>query len=168
MTSAFTIRTATVEDAPAVLRAMVESFEELRGKLDPPSGVFAETEESISAKLAQSTCYIAVADGACIGCVFCKSASDHLYLSRLGVIPRFRSQGCARALIRAVEERALSLGLDKVRLSTRTNLTKNISYYESLGYTHYAREPHPDGGGPGVMHFEKELRSASVSPTIPM
>lgn len=161
MGSAFVVRAATLEDASMVLRAMVESFEELRGKLDPPSGVFSETEDSILVKLAHSACFIAVSDDKCVGCVFCKPAPDHLYLSRLGVIPAFRSQGCGRALIRAVEERAVSSGLGKVRLSTRTNLTKNITYYESLGYRLYAREPHRDGAGPGVVHFEKTVTGAT-------
>jgi hypothetical protein len=42
------VREATIQDAPTLLRVLLESFKEYEGKLDPPSAAHVETVESMS------------------------------------------------------------------------------------------------------------------------
>jgi predicted N-acetyltransferase YhbS len=130
----FTIREITEPDVPWIVDVIQAAFEEYRGRLDPPSSAHHKTADIVRRELADGGAFVACDTQAIVGCVFYHLYPDHLYLDRLAVLPSFRHQGIARALIQAVETRARQAGLGEVRLSVRLMLESNLAYYERLGY----------------------------------
>jgi putative acetyltransferase len=55
-------------------------------------------------------------------------------IKRMFVLPEFRGKGIARAILSALEARAVELGWDSVRLETGTKQPEAISLYKSAGY----------------------------------
>nr|WP_244962626.1 GNAT family N-acetyltransferase [Cryobacterium roopkundense] len=55
-------------------------------------------------------------------------------VTRVFVLPTARGQGVARLLMRELEREARVLGLQALRLDTRTDLVEARGLYSSLGY----------------------------------
>ncbi len=77
-------------------------------------------------------------------------------------MPEHRGSGAGRALVRTVEEEAARLGFNAVRLGTRLAIPRNVSYYESLGYTHTHDAVHPITGRKAIAVMVKELGSRGM------
>ncbi|MFC4114865.1 GNAT family N-acetyltransferase [Nonomuraea zeae] len=59
-------------------------------------------------------------------------------LKRMYVAPAHRGRGIARSLLKALEERAVELGYDRLRLATGVRQPEAIALYESSGYVRTA------------------------------
>lgn len=144
-------------DAADLLAVIQAAYVEFLGKLDPPSGAFAETVSSISAKLDKGGAIKAVAAGALIGCVLYEPKGDFMYFGRLAVLPAWRRGGVAKGLIAAVEECTQAAGLNCVQIGVRLVLPAHQAYYEGLGYRPIAYECHPGFTQPTSVTMEKIL-----------
>ena len=134
MANKFSLREATLEDVPSLVTVIHESFEEYRGRLDPPSGAHDESEESIRQKMTAAHAVVASIHHAIVGCAFYEPAGDHIYLGRLAVLPAYRRQGISRQLIAWVERETRALGFARVQLGVRLALPDNQAYFARLGY----------------------------------
>ena len=76
---------------------------------------------------------------------------------RLAVLPTFRKQGVAHALVDAVENRARELHLPKVTLKVRIQLSGNRAFFERIGYQVVAYNAHDGYSEPTFMTLEKLL-----------
>ncbi|MCP3060896.1 GNAT family N-acetyltransferase [Myxococcus sp. K38C18041901] len=151
-------REATSDDAALLARLLRESFEEYRGRLEPPSSAHGKTEEAVRRELEDGGALVAEADtGDPVGCVFFHVKPDHVYLDRLAVLPAHRGQGLARRLVDAVEARARAAGRDRVRLCVRLVLTDHHVWYGRLGYQLHSRGTHPGFLAPTFLVLEKHL-----------
>ncbi|MEZ4728055.1 MAG: GNAT family N-acetyltransferase [Caldilineaceae bacterium] len=148
---------AHLHDATDLLRVIQAAYAEFLGKLDPPSGAFAETEQSIAAKLGKGGAIKALAGNTIIGCVLYESKGDFMYFGRLAVLPAWRRAGVAQGLIAAVEERAKAVGLQRVQIGVRLVLPAHQAYYEGLGYRPIAYACHPGFSQPTSVTMEKQL-----------
>ena len=74
-------------------------------------------------------------------------------IKRMYVLPEARGQGLGRALLRALEAAAASLGYDRVRLDTAEELSAALALYRAEGY-----EPIPDYNGNAYASFWGEKR----------
>jgi predicted N-acetyltransferase YhbS len=153
------IREATLADAAMLAHLICEAFEQYRGQLDPPSGAHNETAARVGERLATTPALLAEVDGVAVGGVFYKVEADHLYLSRLSVLPSYQRQGIGQALVAAVEARALALGRPRVRLGVRLALPALRASYERLGYRLVQYAAHPGYSQPTYIYMEKALRS---------
>ena len=142
------LRAATPDDAALILALTLAAYEEYRGRLVPPSGVFEETLAEVESAIALGGAVVASRDGAACGCGRYEVASDgsHLYFDRLAVPPPFRRSSVASAIVRWFEARAAELGLPEVRLGVRLALPGNIALYRGLGYAIDGYEDRPDYG----------------------
>lgn len=106
------MRTARPNDAAAVLAVVQRAFEQYRGRLDPPSGAFSETEERLRAQIQNEHCILAEQNGQAVGCVFAAprratvGEGEEMYLHRLAVVPEARRTGVGATLVAAVEPHA--------------------------------------------------------------
>ncbi len=152
---------AEFTDAPALLAVILAAYAEFLGKLDPPSGAFAETEQSIAAKLTKGGAIKAVVDGAAgselIGCVLYEPQGAFMYFGRLAVLPAWRRFGVARGLIAAVEEQTKGAGLSRVQIGVRLVLPAHQAYYEALGYQLIEYACHPGFSQPTSVTMEKQV-----------
>ncbi len=151
------IREAVPEDAPLLVRLLREAFEEYRWKLDPPSSAHDKTEDVVLRELGDGGALIAEPSSGPRGCVFFHPRPDHLYLDRLAVLPPFRGQGVARALMEAVEARARALGPTPVRLNVRLTLRALQDWYARQGYTFHSYGTHAGYAAPTYVVLQKTL-----------
>lgn len=157
------IRFAQAEftDAAALLTVILAAYAEFFGKLDPPSGAFAETAASIEGKLHKGGAIKALVDqpvgSALIGCVLYEPQGDFMYFGRLAVLPAWRRCGVARGLIAAVEEQTKAIGLKRVQIGVRLVLPAHQAYYEALGYQPIEYTCHPGFAHPTSVTMEKQV-----------
>jgi GNAT superfamily N-acetyltransferase len=92
-----------------------------------------------------------------VACAALRPADEFLEVKRMFVVPSARRRGHARALLSALEARAVTLGARLIRLETGDGQPEAIALYESAGYSaipcyaEYAGSPHS-------RCFEKRLR----------
>lgn len=128
------IEPASPDLAGHFLAVLVASFEQYRLTLDPPSGVFKETPESIARKIESGGGFMAYDDTTLVGVVLYEFHQDALYLGRLGVLPDYRGQKIAHQLINAVEQVAVAHQAPCIELGVRIGLVSNQQLFKSLGY----------------------------------
>lgn len=149
------IREAVSADAPLLARLLREAFEEYRWRLDPPSSAHEKTEEAVLRELKDGGALISESPTGPEGCVFFHLKPDHVYLDRLAVLPAFRGQGVARALMEAVETRARALGPTPVRLNVRLSLKKLHDWYGRQGYAFLSHGTHAGYAAPTFVVLQK-------------
>ncbi|MDX1952107.1 MAG: GNAT family N-acetyltransferase [Verrucomicrobiota bacterium] len=157
----FSIRAATLSDAPLLLAMVHAAFEQYRHRLIPPSSAHAESLASITQKLAAFQAFICSVSNEPAGCVFYLRKSDHMYLDRLSVLQKFRRQGVGSSLIRAVEQLAIREGYSAVRLGVRIALPATRAYYERLGFTWLEDCFHEGFQTPTYILMQKLLKKSS-------
>ncbi len=153
----WTIREAITADTATLATLIEAAFAEYRGRLDPPSGAHDETTESLTHRLAGGGAFLAVSEGAPLGCVFYEPGDGYVHASRLAVLPAYRSRGLGRALLEAVEGRARAAGVPRTRLGVRIALERQRAYYERLGYRAVAAVAHAGYTQPTYLVMEKGL-----------
>jgi len=141
------VRDATLEEMPLVRRIMQESFEEYRGLLDPPSGALTETLEGMLESVKGGGAILVFVSGEPVGSARYERMVDHLYTSRISVLPAHRGKGLAGAMLTFIDQVAKRLGYTEVRLSTREVMESNQRMYLHHGYEVINREKHPKGEG---------------------
>jgi predicted N-acetyltransferase YhbS len=153
------LRGATEEDSPTLARVIALAFEEHRGKLTPPSSSLNKSPEAVRQELQTTKAIVACKYDEVVGCVFYSPREDFVYLAHLAVLPDYRGLGIAKALMQAVEQKALEQNLSKVRLSVRLALEKTRAFYERTGYTFHSYGSHPGFDTPTYVTLEKHLTS---------
>ncbi|WP_288481284.1 GNAT family N-acetyltransferase [uncultured Deinococcus sp.] len=154
------LRRATAADADLLAWIIRTAFAEYRDRLSPPSPAVQESPARLSALLQSGGAFVAECGGQVAGGVLYEHRGDHLYLSRLSVLPGARGRGLARALTSVVERRAAELGLGCVRLSVRRALPRNRAMYLHFGYRHFGNGEAAGCPSDASEMLEKHLRAA--------
>jgi ribosomal protein S18 acetylase RimI-like enzyme len=124
--------------------------------INPPSSVLKESETDFVARLQDEAAFVAEADGALIGSVFCVPKEDALYISRLAVAPTWRRRGVATALIDAAKEEARRRGAVRMTLGARIALPGNVALFRRHGFAVIAEACH--AGFTSPTSYDMELR----------
>lgn len=153
-----TIRPADATDAPVLLQLIHAAFEEMRGRLDPPSGAHAESLASLHALFARGEdAALATVDGVAAGCIFYTRTGVEMYAHRLAVLPAYRRDSVGRALMAYIEAQAAAAGCAYVRVGVRLALPANLAFFGRLGYANIIEDSHPGYPAPTFAHMVKEL-----------
>ncbi len=156
-----TIRAASIEDAPIILEITRAAFEQFRGRLDPPSGVFHETLDTLLESTFQPNhgATLALIDDSPAGTLRWSVAPQrqHLYVGRVAVLPAYRRQGVASALMNWADAHARALGLPAVQFGVRLQAPENIRFYQHLGYEIVSQEHHEGYDHPTFVWMRKPL-----------
>lgn len=156
--SSLELRPATSADIPLLLSLILASFEEMRGRLDPPSGAHGETESTLQDLFdSDEEAALASLDGEAVGCVFYSRTGAETYAHRLAVLPEYRHAAVGRTLMAYVEAQATQEGCAYVRVGVRLALPGNLAFFERLGYKAIAEDRHPGYPGPTFAHMVKEM-----------
>lgn len=159
------LRPATVDDAPVILSITRAAFAQFQGRLDPPSGALDETLEKLvaTAFLPDRGITLAYVNGEAVGALRWEVHPQrlHLYVGRVAVLPTFRRQGIASALMGWAEGHARALGLPAVQFGVRLQAPDNIRFYEHLGYRVVEYAQHPNYTQPTFVWMRKDLTSQS-------
>jgi len=141
------ITTATLEDAPLVYDIMQQAFAEYLGVLDPPSGAHNETLNDVIVALDQGGAILAWMGTQAVGSARYVWHDDLCYIGRVSVLPPYRGQGIASAMMEHIEELARGHGSSFLEIGVRMILENNINLYKRIGYTIADVFEHPKGGG---------------------
>jgi ribosomal protein S18 acetylase RimI-like enzyme len=150
-----------VDDAPIILAITRAAFEQFRERLDPPSGALRETLESLveSAFQPDRGVTLALVDGEPAGALrwSVQPQRAYLYVGRVAVLPAYRRQGIASALMRWAETHARALGLPAVQFGVRLQAPENIRFYQRLGYQISEYAQHAGYDHPTFVWMRKDL-----------
>jgi GNAT superfamily N-acetyltransferase len=141
----FRIELADPEDAAVVRRIMQEAFAQYEDVLQPPSSSHRETVEEVEAAIKEGGAVLVWNGTEPVGSARYLREGDALYVGRVSVLPRYRRRGIATLIMVWMEQRALELGLSRVRVGVRMSLPSNVELYQRLGYRLVAVEEHPRG-----------------------
>lgn len=120
----------------------------LRGEvLRKPLGMAPET--AITPFDDEAIRFVALVDGAVVGCVLLHVRGREGKLFQMGVLPEHQGKGIGRALVGALEDQARRLGLKRVYCHARDYA---LEFYLALGYW-IAGEPFEEIG---IEHFRAE------------
>ena len=151
------VRPLRPDDAPVAVAVIHAAFQAQEVPTEPPPGALTETAESVRALL-KAGGGAAAGDGRVMaGVVLWREAEGGLYFGRLAVLPPFRGQGIARALVAAAEEEARRRGLRRVHCGARLVLEGNHRLFRSCGYREFRRPFEAKYGGVVSADLEKHL-----------
>ncbi len=136
-----------------VLPLIRAAFAELEGVIDPPSSLHRMTEDDVL-RLAKEGEVWALGDPL-VACIVLTPEPDALYAGRLAVHPAHRRQGHARTLLRLASDRARALGLPRVTLGCRVELSGNHALFRSEGFVLTHAKSHEGYDRPTSLWFEK-------------
>jgi len=151
------LRPVVVEDAE-VLAALIRGAFAVQPTTVPPPSALRETAESIAAHLQTGGGILAELEGSAVGAILWAERGNALRVARLSVDPAWRRRGIARALLRAAEEQARRMGLERLLLSTRLSLTDNRRLFLAAGYLEISFERHEGFSEPTFVEMEYRLK----------
>ena len=157
ITDEIRIRPALADEAAAIVSLMHRAFAQYEGVLAPRSGAMDETMATVTARLRDESCLLALAGETPVGCVFYKPRGETIYFGRLAVLPERRGEGLARRLVAAVEAAAMAAGAAAVTLGVRIALPENVALFTALGYREISREAHAGFSEPTSITMEKRI-----------
>ena len=124
----------SVTNSEQIINVIHAAFK--RYEADPmPSSAKSETSVTIEEEMKNGKLIFgAFAKGSLVGVIKVTKYSDHLYFSRLAVIPSEQGKGIASALVAYIENLAANESINRITCLVRKSETDNIRLYTKLGY----------------------------------
>ena len=138
-----------------ILALVKRNFDEMEGRIDPPSSVPDLTVADLRNQAAQEEIWT-IGDPPC-ACVFLSRQNSVLYIGRLAVDKERRTNSLARKLLELAAERAKSMGLAELELATRVELKENHAAFERLGFTFHDYGTHEGYSKPTYLILRKSV-----------
>ena len=129
------------EDFGAILALIRDSFAYMERRINPPSSMHRLTEAGIAEAARMGEVWLIGAP--VLACMFLTQQPGRLYVGKIAVAESERQKGHARALLAVAEARARALGLPKLVLETRVELSELHETYRALGFHEAGRHAHP-------------------------
>ena len=127
-------------DLAAVHALLMDSFAYMEGVIDPPSSMMRMTVADLARDAAQNELWV-LGDGP-MACMILTVKPGTLYLGKLAVSETARGRGLARVMVDHAMRRARALGLPKVTLQVRVELTRNQAAFRAMRFVEVARTAH--------------------------
>lgn len=124
-----------------LLALILESFAYMQGRIAPPSSALRLTPQALENQARTEHLYLCTPPMR--ACAFFAPRQGALYIGKLAVAPAAQGQGLGRALVTEAEALAARLGLPRLRLNTRVELTGNHAAFAAMGFSEVARTAHP-------------------------
>jgi len=141
----------------AVLRLVLDAFDFMDGRIDPPSSAHRLTTADMAAQAGTGAVWVIEDAGRPVACLFAKPKTDALYLGKLAVAAGHRGQGLARLLVAAAAEEARSRGLTWLELETRIELTENHAAFARMCFVKTGETAHPGYDRPTSITMRRQL-----------
>jgi GNAT superfamily N-acetyltransferase len=126
--------------SPAATRLVAELNEEIQTRyLEPLDGFYLSLEND-EVELGRGAFALAWVEERAVGCGAVRLIdNDTAELKRMFVVPEFRRQGIAGAVLRFLEREARGLGASRVVLETVTTPPDAVALYRGAGYEQIPR-----------------------------
>ncbi len=144
----WTIRPAKLSDAAAIVALEALSF-------GPASWGAGAVADGLTAPHVATLVLFPDAERNAAGFAFWRNIGEEAEILSIGVTPRFRRRGAARALLAEIIERARSEGVRKLFLEVNVENTAAAKLYESAGFERIGRRAryYKNGGDALVMRL---------------
>ncbi|WEZ81853.1 GNAT family N-acetyltransferase [Rhizobium sp. 32-5/1] len=126
-----------------LLSLILDTFAFMNGRIDPPSSALHLTPSSLKDKARSEIAYVVIDGETLLGCIFCKPEPDCLYIGKLAVASSMQGRGIGRRLLNAATACAGELGLPRLRLQTRIELSENHAVFAAWGFVKTGESSHP-------------------------
>jgi N-acetylglutamate synthase-like GNAT family acetyltransferase len=137
MVPAFTIRSASADDAEGILGCLRSAFDAYRESYTPAA--FADTvltPETVRGRLESMSIWVATDEaGEVVGTLALRMINaTHGHLRGMGVRPEWQGKGVADALLATIEEELTRRGCTRVTLNTTAPLERATGFYRRHGF----------------------------------
>jgi N-acetylglutamate synthase len=128
-----TIRESRLDEYPAVQRLWTETGLPFR-----PQG--RDSVEKVAVELERGTAVFLVAEvkGEVVGVVLGTHDGRKGWINRLAVSPAYQRRGIARLLVREVEKRLTTLGIEITAALIESHNQTSLDFFKAIGYLHDA------------------------------
>jgi predicted N-acetyltransferase YhbS len=134
------VRRAREADAGGILRTLLAAFEPYRSQYT--AAAFADTvltPERLRARMADTSVFVATADGEIVGTVAVSVGGDEAHLRGMAIQPAWQRHRVGRRLLRRALDEAQVSGCRRVTLDTTAPLAAAAGFYESSGFARTGR-----------------------------
>lgn len=145
------LQLATRADASAIARMSRETIETGLGWRWRPGRVLHAIQDGDTVVLKAET------NAALAGFAIMRFGWEEAHLDLLAVTPAQRRMGIASALVRWLEESAITAGTPIVRLEVRCTNVGAHRFYERLGYRRFRTIPNYYGGQEAAVQMARDL-----------
>lgn len=125
-----------------LLGMLHRAFAYMDGRIDPPSSLHRLTVEGLREKAHVENLVLAVQSGTIVGCMFCRTEGDLLYIGKVAVDDGQQGRGIGRRLIDHAFLMARRDWLKGLELQTRIELTQNHRFFRKAGFERVGEDSH--------------------------
>ena len=137
MTTPYTFRPATPDDAPAIRALVLAAYAKWVPVIGrEPMPMTADYDLAVQ----KHQFRLAYLGDDLAGLIETDTQPDHIWIENIAVRPGQQGRGLGTMLLRAAEAEARALGLPELRLLTNAALTSNIRLYQTFGFRLHRRE----------------------------
>ncbi len=130
------IREAAADDADEAQAVIAAAYAPWRARLpDLP-----DVTDGVAGDIARGPAWVAEAEGRIAGVLLAGRDGTVLHVANIAVRPGMGGQGIGAALMREAETWAARAGCTLLRLATHAAMTRNVGFYERLGWQVTARD----------------------------
>jgi ribosomal protein S18 acetylase RimI-like enzyme len=141
-----------------LLALILEAFDYMNTRIDPPSSALALTSESLRKKADAEIAFVAMDGDDMLACMFLRPEPPHgLYVGKLAVRPSAQGRGLGWALLGVAENEAQARNLSQLRLETRIELVENHATFGAWGFLKTAENSHPGFSRKTFIEMRKQL-----------
>ncbi len=138
-------------------RLLSQAFAHMEGRIDPPSSVTNLDVQGVESRIGVEDLVVARNGDRIVGCLFASRSGQSYHLAKIAVIHQMRQRGIARAMVEAAADRAVALGLTKLTLQSRIELTENHAAFNAMGFRQTGTYTHPGYSEPTSLIFTRPL-----------
>jgi len=145
------------EDMGPILNLIREAFAYMDGIVDPPSSAHRLTEAALADQAREGEVWVIDEGGVPLACMVLTPKTDRLYIGKLAVAAGHRRRGLSRQLLVHAEARAKALGLSRLEMQSRVELTGNHAAFEAMGFARTGATAHPGYDRPTSVTFARDV-----------
>lgn len=129
------IRQANLADVAQLKQCVDRAYAPLKARLPDLPDVSGGLEREIEDRIV----LVAEMNDGVAGCAVMSIDGSRAHLVNIAVDPDFKGKGIGRALLEAVESRALRDGATGIALATHVGIPENVKLYRHLGWSETSR-----------------------------
>lgn len=136
----FTILKANENDLPTILDVQKKTFLEVVKKFNLKSlPALEQSLESLTIDFSKGMILKVAIGNTIVGSVRAYKKNDTCHIERLVVLPEYQNRGIGKALMNEIETRYTNI-VRRYELFTGSRDSKNLHFYDHLGYKSYKTE----------------------------
>ncbi|MDF0602965.1 GNAT family N-acetyltransferase [Psychromarinibacter sp. C21-152] len=158
-TSLAPFRATEPYDWDALLTLLRTEFAYMQGRVDPPSSIQGLTPDGVAEQANAGEVWVIEDTDRPVASVFLTPKPHALYIGKLAVAFTHRGKGHARQLVDLAEARARALGLDRLELQARVELTENHAAFTAMGFAITGQTAHPGYDRPTSVTMQRPVEA---------